>query len=120
MILIVLFLAIAGIFSVIFVTWWALAKISRWTEKVDLGKETPLFGSLSVLLPILGAIAIILGIESDTGQGEAVAVIFLFTTPLGGPSFAIAGLASRERFAVVPIAGLFLNGLFVVHFWLRL
>ncbi|TAL03306.1 MAG: hypothetical protein EPO07_06465 [Verrucomicrobia bacterium] len=80
-------------------------------------KSIPAYGVLSVAIPVLGLLGLIVGVGADTGLGVVIALFCLAIAPVLGLVFGVAALVRRERFAVVPIAGLLGSVLFILWYW---
>jgi len=80
-------------------------------------KSKPTFGILSVVIPVLGFCGLVLGIGADTGAGVFIALFCLGVAPVLGLFFGTTALVMKERFAIIPVAGLLGSLVFIAWYW---
>jgi hypothetical protein len=80
-------------------------------------KSIPAFGIVSIAIPLLGLLGLIIGTGVDTGLGAVVALFCLAVTPVLGLVFGVTAIVRRERFGILPIAGLIGSVLFILWYW---
>ena len=70
-----------------------------------------------MVTPVVGFFGLVLGVGADSAAGAMIALFCLGAAPVLGLFFGTTALVMKERFTIIPVAGLLGSLVFIVWYW---